>query len=70
VLRWCHKTRAPLRQSSATCRRLSASSQDDATDYSGYMRELAACYPDFALRSYRPLQQGWDSVTPLVENVP
>jgi aminoglycoside 2''-phosphotransferase len=32
------------------------------------MRKLAACYPDFALRSCRPLQQGWDSVTLLIND--
>ena len=29
---------------------------------------LKAAYPDFAVRTYRPLQQGWDSVTLLVDN--
>lgn len=35
-------------------------------EYAGYLRQLDACYPDIAVREVRPAQQGWDSVTLLV----
>jgi aminoglycoside 2''-phosphotransferase len=38
----------------------------DDDDFTGYLRELVACRPDFAVREARPAQQGWDSLTLLV----
>jgi aminoglycoside 2''-phosphotransferase len=38
------------------------------TAYDNYVRILTDRYPEFAVRSVRPLQQGWDSVTLLVND--
>jgi aminoglycoside 2''-phosphotransferase len=38
------------------------------TAYDDYLHTLTACYPAFTIRSVRPLQQGWDSVTLLVND--
>lgn len=39
---------------------------DEGEDYPRYLALLRECYPSFELRSWRPVQQGWDSVTLLV----
>lgn len=39
-----------------------------ADDYTTYLALLAECYPELAVRSWRPVQQGWDSLTMLVND--
>lgn len=39
-----------------------------ADDFASYLALLALCAPDLEVRSWRPLQQGWDSVTLLVDD--